>query len=217
MQDQFAKLIIEGTDFANTKGIALALSAHPKVIGQMGYQRFTSVISAKWGDFNNFPWGKNLIDFHPDEEDEVMKNYGIWTRLIEYQSNYNWIIDRFHCTAQRYQNQTHNHVCDFKWLEERLLKLGFQLIFVRQSPGALARTIEKHAIIRVNELVQKVIQEQDLLHQITANSILSKLVLDVSDMDNKESAEKIMDWLEESGLYHPPENIPIEKLVVPKF
>ena len=103
MIDRPVKIIIEGTDYANTKGIALGLSESHQLVDDIGYQRYTTVISTKWGNFKDFPWGKNLIAFDPNEKDQAMKNYGVWTYLIEVQGNYNWIIDCFHISAQVYQ------------------------------------------------------------------------------------------------------------------
>ena len=55
MQTQCANIIIEGTSFASTKEIALELSVNPRLVGKMGCQRYTAVISAKWGNFKDFP------------------------------------------------------------------------------------------------------------------------------------------------------------------
>jgi hypothetical protein len=68
MPTQYANIIIEGTNWANTKDIALELSVNPRLVGKMGCQRYTAVISAMWGNFKDFPWGKNLIDFDPVDE-----------------------------------------------------------------------------------------------------------------------------------------------------
>jgi len=42
MQNQSTNLIIEGTSCANTRDIALALSEDLRLIGEAGYQRFTT-------------------------------------------------------------------------------------------------------------------------------------------------------------------------------
>ena len=105
MQNQCVKFIIEGTNYANTKGIATALSNKSKISGQTGYQRYTTGISAKWGNFNDFPWFINLIEFDPAEEVQAMKNHGVWARLIKLQDDYNWIIDRFNISTQQYPLQ----------------------------------------------------------------------------------------------------------------
>ena len=67
-----AKIIIEGTEFANYKAIALAMSEYPELIGQKEDHKFTTVISAKWGNFRDFPWGENLVEFEPCEVNQVM-------------------------------------------------------------------------------------------------------------------------------------------------
>ena len=105
MQDLRPRIIIEGTDFAGTKEIAIALSKHPRIVGRSWERCFTSVISAKWCSFTEFPWGDKLIDFTPEEEAQAMQNYRTWVSLIELQRHTGWIIDRFHLSTCQYQLQ----------------------------------------------------------------------------------------------------------------
>jgi hypothetical protein len=215
MQKQLVKIIIEGTDNANTRGIALALSQSPRLIDEKGYWPYTTVISTKWGNFKDFPWGENLIEFEPTEEDQAMKKYSVWARLIELQGNYNWIIDRFHISTQQYQLQFNNHNCDFNWLEERLLELGFHLILVTQSAESVTRSIANQEINNKNDEVDKVIQKQDLLRKIVSKSVLPRLELDISEMNIQETAESIIDWFESVSSYTQPEEMRINKIFLP--
>jgi hypothetical protein len=206
MQKHLVKIIIEGIDQANTKGIALALSESPRLIDETSYRRYTSVISTKWGNFYDFPWGKNLVDFEPTEEDQAMKNYGVWVRLIELQRNYNWIIDRFHISTQQYQLQRNNHKCDFNWLEERFQNLGFHLVLVTQNADIVTRTIESH---------KKVKQAQDLLRKISSESLLPRLELDISEMNIQEIIESISGWYESVSSCSEAEDTPSSKIFLP--
>jgi len=215
MQDRNVKIIVEGTDFANTKNIALALSEHPPLVSQSGYFPYTTVISAKWGNFRDFPWGKGLIDFDPIAENQAMKNYAIWVRLIELQGNYNWIIDRFHISTQRYQLQCNHNLCDFNWLEERLLKLGFHLVHIAQNEEALRRAIKRQKTINAEGDVETILQEQELLRKIVSKSKLPTLALDISEMSVQETIGNITDWFQKVNSNTHPENQQQEKIFLP--
>jgi len=159
MSNQCAKIIVEGTEHAKTKEIALSLSDNTRICGDTGYQRYTAVISSKWGYFDDFPWGKKLIDYDPAEEDQAMKNFGIWARLIELQNEYNWTLDRFHISTQQYQFQCNNNSCDFNWLEEGFLKLGFHLVHVTQNADFLKSTL-------ANGSLEDIIREQEMIRHL---------------------------------------------------
>ena len=210
-----AKIIIEGIEYTNSKSIALALSEYPQFVGPKEDHRFTTVISAKWGNFRDFPWGKGLIDFAPSEEKQVMKKYGTWAHLIELQGYYNWIIDRFHISAQCYQKQCNDHVCEFKWLEERFLKLGFHLVHVTQNSEAIERAIENQKIDNSKNRLEQIIKEQDLLRTIASKSILPKIELDISEMGVQEAVENITDWYEEVYSYTEVDNPETDKIFLP--
>jgi thymidylate kinase len=42
-------------------------------------------------------------------------------------------VDRFHISTRAYQLQTYNRDYDFRWLEQRLLPLGFRLTLPQQT------------------------------------------------------------------------------------
>ena len=210
-----ARIIIEGTSFANTQDIALALSKYPPFIGQKENHRYTTVISAKWGNFRDFPWGKDLIDFDPSEEQQAMKNYGTWVRLIEMQGLYNWIIDRFHVSTQQYQLQNNNNGCDFGWLEERFLKLGFHLVYVVQNEEALRKAIKNRERMNFADDIEAIAKEQNQYREIVKKSILPTLELDISMMSIQEAVGNISDWYDEIYSYTVPEYTEQEKIFLP--
>jgi hypothetical protein len=210
-----AKIIIEGTDYAQTKAISLALSEYPPFVGQKENHRYTTVISTKWGNFNDFPWGKGLVDFEPSQELQAMKNYGVWVCLIEMQGLYNWIIDRFHVFAQRYQIQNHKHRSDFTWLEERFLKLGFHLVHVVQNEAAIQQAILGQKNIGGDDQIETILQGQELSREIVSKSILPKFELDTSEMSIQETVVSITDWYEEVYAYTQPEHQEPEKIFLP--
>lgn len=210
-----AKIIIEGTDFANTKDIALALSEYPPFIGQKEEHRYTTVISAKWGNFRDFLWGKDLIDYDPSEQTQTMKNYGTWVRLIELQGVYNWIIDRFHISTQQYQIKNNNHRCDFVWLEERFLKLAFHLVHVVQNEDVLQQVALGHKKINGDGKFETVLQEQEIFREIVSNSILPKCEIDISELSIQETVKSITDWYEEVYMYAQSDYQESDKIFLP--
>ena len=128
------KIILEGTRLTFKTEIAFALNEHPRVVGPREYRYHSPIISAEWCAFTNFPWGRGLINFIPEEESLAMETYHTWARLFELQRYYSWIIDRFHISTRMYQ-LSYNHVdYNFTWLEQRLKPLGFHLVFVTRSP-----------------------------------------------------------------------------------
>jgi hypothetical protein len=62
------KLILEGTRLTFKTEIAFALNEHPEVVGPRRYRYHSPLISAEWCAFTNFPWGRGLINFAPEEE-----------------------------------------------------------------------------------------------------------------------------------------------------
>jgi hypothetical protein len=144
-----------------------------------------------------------------------LKNYGIWTRLIELQRHFNWIIDRFHISTQQYQIQHNENECDFNWLEERFLKLGFHLVYVSQSAEALESIITNQGITDINFEFEQVIHQQDILRDIASQSVLPTLELDISRMAIQDTVNNIVDWFEEVSSYTPPEHSPLDKIFLP--
>ncbi len=197
------KVILEGTRLTFKTDIAFALNEHPRVVGPRKYRYHSPLISGEWCAFTNFPWGRGLINFEPQEEALAMETYATWVRLFELQRYYSWIIDRFHISTQAYQLETYGKRYDFGWLEERLLPLNFRLIFC-------TRTLESFAAARRERLkvsgnpsqyddLTRFIEEQALMERLIAASRLPCLTVDISDNDIPKAVETIADWLEASG------------------
>ena len=144
------KLILEGTRLTHKTDIAFALNEHPRVVGPRKYRYHSPVISAEWCAFTNVPWGRGLINFEPQEEALAMETYATWARLFELQRYYSWIVDRFHVSTIVYQRRAHGREFDFRWLEERLLPLGFRLILCTRSPESFARAREERLKVSGN-------------------------------------------------------------------
>jgi hypothetical protein len=197
------KLILEGTRLTHKTDIAFALNEHPRVVGPRRYRYHSPVISAEWCAFTNVPWGRGLINFEPQEEAQAMETYATWARLFELQRYYSWIVDRFHISTVVYQRRVHSRDYDFRWLEERLLPLGFRLILCTRSPDSFARAREERLKVSGNpgqyDRLEPFIAEQEDMRFEVGRSLLPSFEVDVSDDDVGSAADRIAAWLEASG------------------
>ncbi len=197
------KIILEGTRLTFKTEIAFALNEHPRIVGPRKYRYHSPIISAEWCAFTNFPWGRGLINFEPHEEERAMETYRTWIHLFELLPYYSWIVDRFHISTQVYQKKAYHKDFDFRWLEERLQKLGFHLVFCTRLPQSFATAKNKRLQVsgnptQYNDLNQFIL-EQELFQDFISQSILPTLVVDVSDNDVPRAINKIADWMEETG------------------
>lgn len=147
-----------------------------------------------------------LVNFEPHEEELAIETYETWAKMFELQRYYSWIVDRFHISTQMYQLRRYGIRYEFKWLESRLLALGFRLVFCTRSPETFEAAKEERLKISGNpaqyDNLQAFIDEQALMRQLIDESILPSLTVDVSDNNVPAAVEKIADWLEETnGLY----------------
>lgn len=197
------KVILEGTRLTLKTEIAFALNEHPRIVGPRKYRYHSPLISAEWCAFTNFPWGRGLINFEPQEEELAMETYRTWVRLFELQRYYSWIVDRFHLSTQAYQLATYGRRLDFRWLEERLLPLGFRLVFCTRTPESFAAAREERLRVSGNPRqyndLGRFVEEQERMRGLVAASQLPTLTLDVSDSDVPRAADRIADWLEATG------------------
>lgn len=197
------KIILEGTRLTFKTEIAFALNEHPRIVGPRKYRYHSPIVSAEWCGFTNVPWGRGLINFEPQEESRAIETYQIWVRLFELLQYYSWIVDRFHVSTRAYQLQTYGQDYDFRWLEERLATLGFHLIFVTRTPESFEAARAERLKVSGNPSqykdLQVFIDEQDLFRRLIGESILSTLELDISDGDVAGAADRIADWMTETG------------------
>lgn len=197
------KIILEGTRLTFKTDIAFALNEHPRVVGTRRYRYHSPLISAEWCSFTNFPWGRGLINFEPDEEAQAMETYHTWMRLFELQKYYSWVIDRFHISTRAYQWMTYQRDYDFRWLEQRLVPLGFRMVFLNRTPDSFADARAERLKVsgnpgQYNDL-NRFVEEQTLIRRLVSESSLLKFEVDISDNDIAGAVEKIADWMEQTG------------------
>lgn len=197
------KIILEGTRLTLKTEIAFALNEHPRIVGPRKYRYHSPLISAEWCAFTNYPWGRGLINFEPHEEERAMETYRTWVHLFELLRYYSWIIDRFHISTKAYQLQTYGKNYDFRWIEDKLNALGFHVVFCVRSPESFeAARAERMKISGKPEQYDDLsafISEQELFRRLIGESVLPTLELDISDDSVAQAANKIAEWLTETG------------------
>ena len=197
------KIILEGTRLTLKTDIAFALNEYPRIVGPRKYRYHSPLISAEWCAFTNFPWGRGLINFEPQEESMAMETYAVWARLFELQRYYSWIVDRFHISTQMYQRSHYRKEYDFSWLEDRLRPLGFRIVFCTRTPESFTSAREERLKISGKrsqyDNLQVFVEEQQLLDELISRSTLLIHRVDVSDNSISAAVESIADWMETTG------------------
>ena len=202
------KIILEGTRLTFKTEVAFALNEHPRIVGPRKYRYHSPLVSAEWCAFTNFPWGRGLINFEPQEEAQATETYATWVRLFELQRYYSWIIDRFHISTRAFQLLHRGRDYDFTWLEDRLRPLGFRLVFLHRTPASFAAARAQRLKVSGNPAQYDDLalfeREQQLMERLVSESRLPVMRLDISDNDVAAATERIADWLEATGgLYAP--------------
>jgi hypothetical protein len=206
------KLILEGTRLTHKTDLAFALNRHPRIVGARKYDYPSPLISAEWCAFTDRPWGRGLINYAPDEEARAMETYATWVRLFELLPYYSWIVDRFHLSTRAEQRRLHGRDPDLRWLEDRLLPLGFRIVLCTRRDETFAAAREERLVVsgkpdQYDDLAVFV-REQAFLRELAATSILPVLDLDVSDDDVAGAADRIADWLQATGGLTSPWGVP---------
>ncbi len=198
------KIILEGTRLTFKTELAFALNEHPRIVGPRKYRYHSPLISAEWCGFTNVPWGRGLINFDPHaEEDRAMETYETWLRLFELLPYYSWIIDRFHISTRVWQRRHNGWDYDLRWIDRRLARLGFRLVLCTRRPESFAAARRRRLKVSGNprqyDNLDEFIDEQAEFHAVAAESKLPTLELDMSDNDVPGAANRVADWLENTG------------------
>jgi hypothetical protein len=202
------KIILEGTRLTHKTDIAFALNEHPRIVGPRKYRYHSPLVSAEWCGFTNYPWGRGLINFEPQEEALAMDTYHTWARLFQQLRYYSWIVDRFHISTQTYQSIQRGVSLDFGWLEQMLKELDFRLIFCQRSAESFVQARAERVKVsgkpsQYDDLAVFV-REQEVMQRFVDASTLTTLWVDISDDNVAAAVERIADWTEQTGgLYMP--------------
>jgi hypothetical protein len=197
------KIILEGTRLTGKTDLAFALNEHPRLVGVRKYRYHSPIISAEWNGFTKSPWGASLINFEPQYEGIVLETYRTWAKLFELYRYYSWVVDRFHISTQAWQRIYANKNYDFAWLERRLAKLGFRLVFCWRSPDSFEEARRQRLKISGNpsqyDDLSIFLREQEVVQEFVDQSLLPKLVVDVTDNRIDRVVKQVADWLEATG------------------
>jgi hypothetical protein len=197
------KIILEGTRLTHKTDIAFALNEHPRIVGPRKYRYHSPLISAEWCGFTNYPWGRGLINFEPQEETLAMDTYHTWVQLFQQLRYYSWIVDRFHISTQTYQYMQCGKTYDFSWLEHMLKELDFRLVFCNRSADSFAQARTERVKVSGKpsqyDDLQVFVNEQNVMQRFIDASVLKTLRLDISDDNVALAVEKIADWMEQTG------------------
>jgi hypothetical protein len=197
------KVILEGTRLTLKTEIAFVLNEHPEFVGPRKYRYHSPLVSAEWCGLTNEPWGRGLINFRPEEAARAIEAYHTWARLFELLPYYSWVIDRFHLSTRAYQLREHKIDYDFNWLDQRLAALGFRLVLCTRRADSFAAAREERLKIsgkpsQYDDLT-KFMQEQETLRILASQSTLPRLEVDISDSDVPAAADRIVEWIQETG------------------
>ncbi|MBI2420400.1 MAG: hypothetical protein HYV28_21270 [Ignavibacteriales bacterium] len=197
------KIILEGTRLTYKTEIAFGLHEHPEVTGARKYKYHSPIISAEWCSFTNYPWGRGLINFLPEEYDKAMETYATWIKMFELQRYYSWIIDRFHISTKVFQAKSHAIHIDFSWLEERLAALNFRLVVCTRTPDSFIAAREQRLLVSGNPSqynnIDIFINEQNAILEALQHSKLTHYCVDVSHNNPVLAVDEIVNWLKSSG------------------
>ncbi|OGN93718.1 MAG: hypothetical protein A2Z71_04120 [Chloroflexi bacterium RBG_13_50_21] len=197
------KIILEGTRLTHKTDIAFALNEHPRIVGPRKYRYHSPLVSAEWCGFTNYPWGRGLINFEPQEETLAMDTYHTWARLFQQLRYYSWIVDRFHISTQTYQFIQNGKTYNFEWLEHMLKELGFRLVFCNRSAESFAQARAERVKVSGKpsqyDDLQVFVNEQDVMKRFVNASALETLWVDISDDNVAGAVERIADWMEQTG------------------
>jgi hypothetical protein len=201
------KIILEGTRLTHKTDIAFALNEHPRIVGPRKYRYHSPLISAEWCGFTNYPWGRGLINFEPQEEALAMETYHTWLKLFQQLRYYSWIIDRFHISTQTYQFIEYGKSYDFNWLEHALKELDFRLVFCTRSDDSFAQARAERVKVSGKpsqyDDLQIFIKEQNAMKRFLEASVLKTLWMDISDDNVARAVESIADWMDQTGGLYP--------------
>jgi hypothetical protein len=199
------KIILEGTRLTRKTDLAFALNEHPRIVGPRRYRYHSPLISAEWCGFTPYPWGRGPINFEPggEEETRALAVFDAWTRLIELQPHYSWIIDRFHLSARAFQLTEHGRDVDFGWLEDRLAAIDVHVVLCTRREGTWEAARAERLVVSGNpsqyDDLDRLRREQALLRQLASGSRLRVLELDTTDGELGQACERIADWMASTG------------------
>ena len=91
----------------------------------------------------------------------------------------------------------------FRWLESRLAGLGFRLVLCWRHAHSFTQARRKRLQVSSNpsqyDDLTIFIREQEIIQELVKNSLLSSLLVDVTETKIDDQIEYIADWLDATG------------------
>jgi hypothetical protein len=197
------KVILEGTRLTSKTEVAFALNRSPGLVGPRRYEYHSPLISAEWCGFTNQPWGRGLINFDESEERLALDTYRTWVHLLENLKYYSWIVDRFHLSTRVYQRIHRGRDYDFRWLEERLARIGFVLVLLTRAEDSFADARRERLKISGNpsqyDDLGLFLREQREFEALAADSLLPLFRLEVAGKTVEGVTAEIESYLKDTG------------------
>lgn len=148
-----------------------------------------------------------MIDYPPRDEEWALRAFSGYLAVLELHAQYYWILDRFHVSTMAHQQLEHDHRVDLRWVDDRLVGLGFVLVHLRRDPSTFEAARAHRLTYSENPHryvdLSKFVREQELMADLAARSGLPSVTVDVSDGDVPRIAHVILDWVEDHGHLYP--------------
>jgi len=196
-------IILEGTRLTFKTEIAFALNQHSRIVGPKKYRYHSPIVSAEWCGFTNYPWGRGLINFKPEEESRAMETYATWARLFELLPYYSWIIDRFHLSTMACQLIENEANYDFGWLEDKLKPLNFRMIFLTRTEESFAAAREERLKVSGKpsqyDDLNVFVREQEIMRGLLRETKLPWYEVEMTHNTVESATDKIADYMAATG------------------
>ena len=207
------KILLEGASLTSKTDTAFALAEHPRLIGRRLHRWHLPLVSSEWETKSDVQPtkgrpGSSMITFLPHEEAWALEAFHTHVCLFELHVDHYWIVDRFHLSAMQHQRSIQGRACDLAWVDRRLAALNFRLVTLVRHPDSFEAAREERLTYSENPWrytdLDKLIREQAQMKQLRAESAITSIELDVTDLSIDQTADRIIDWVEETGgMYRP--------------
>jgi hypothetical protein len=204
------KILLEGTHLTRKTDVAFALAEHRDIIGERKRRWHIPLLSSEWETRSDRRQTKDdpgwsMITYPPRDEAWALECYETYTRLLELNRDYYWVLDRFHISTISHQRLVHDRDVDLDWVDRRLAALGFVLVHLQREPDTFAaardhRLTYSENPTRYNNL-DKFVAEQEMMAELVGDSAIRSRTVDVSDGDVDRVAAEIVEWIRDSGAF----------------
>lgn len=209
------KILLEGASLTSKTDTAFALAEHPRIIGRRIHRWHLPLVSSEWETKSDVQStkgrpGSSMITFLPHEEAWALEAFHTYVRLFELHVEHYWIVDRFHLSTIQHQRSVKGRACDLDWVDQRLAAMDFRLVTLVRHPESFEAARQERLNYSENPWrytdLDRLIRDQEQMKQLRARSAITSIELDVTHLTVDQTAEYIIDWVEETGGMYRPDN-----------